>query len=302
MLLRSVSPAARLLAGFCLLLTQPFLRLPSCRYLSFLFPLALAGSSIAIVLINQLIHATTRIRLPDNVEASLGDAPLSPVALEDEVLLASGRQVFGAEPEEGKSTVELARDYGILVLLFVLLGVELYRGVNSSADVWGPWGGVSLAAYLVVLSALSTFNSLSFQINHLEAHRTSLLCLYGLVALVNLRSSILRRNDASPSSLPSDALACAAVLALFLLDVSTPYRAVLDGSLTGHRARGAAFHLARGANSPEVGDSSSTQRPLPGLEEPRSLFSRATFFYMSKFFPLLSSPRPRPLGLTRRLF
>lgn len=302
MLLRSVSPAARLLAGLCLLLTQPFLRLPSCRYLSFLLPLALVGSSIAIALINRLVHVTTRIRLPDNVDASLGDAPLSPVALEDEVLLASGRQVFGAEPEEGKSTVELARDYGILVLLLVLLGVELYRGVNSSADVWGPWGGVALAAYLVVLSALSTFNSLGFEINHLEAHRTSLLCLYGLVALVNLRSSILRRNETSPSSLPSDALACAAVLALFLLDVSTPYRAVLDGSLTGHRARGTAFHLARGANSPEVGDSSSTQRPLPGLEEPRSLFSRATFFYMSTLLPLPSSPRPRPVGLTRRLF
>lgn len=277
------------------------------RFLSFLLPLVLVGGSLVVALLYRIVQLSNgsepAIQLPISSAGSPPASAASPVALEAEVLRRGARAVYGTEPEEAKSTVEVVRDIGMLGLLLGLLALELVRALGSPAGSLTGWGGVALSAFLLALSLITaldrtgTTTVLGFHSNQLEAHRSTLLIAYGAFTFVNLRSSII---GSAAQDLLNDSLASAAVLALVLLDICTPYRAQLDGALEGHRARGAAFHRARAARSPEGGDggtgssasSSFKPAPPPGLEEPRSLFARATFTYMN---PLIFRHFRRPI-------
>jgi hypothetical protein len=275
--------------------------LPTASYLTFLLPIVLAGSSLAIVLLARLIELSSparRIELPSAAAAAptASTGYVSPVGLEDAVLRSQARKVFGSEPEEGKSAFERVRDVGEVLLLAGLLALEVVRAVRAPAGVTAPWGGVALSAYLLALSVLTAVERigtglLGLHTNELEAHRTTLLVFYGALSFIGLRSAIL---DSAPTLL-TDSLAAGITLVLLLLDIFTPYRAVLDGALAGHRARGAAFQLARAARNAEAGDSpddGARKQTVPCLEEPRSLFARATFTYMN---PLIFRHFNRPI-------
>lgn len=186
--------------------------------------------------------------------------------------------------------LEKAASWLVLGLSIALLAVEVARGALNPRETIEGLGAVAIATYLVVLALLSSSKSFGIHVlglrrNELDAHRSSLTILYAIIALVTFRSTLIAANQAHKAALVLNSLAPSILLAMILLDVCVPYRAELDGALTGQQSRG--MHYQRPVDSGLGGDQEKKAKK-PMIEEPRALASRALFTYMNPVSYILS--------------
>ncbi|CED84845.1 Multidrug resistance-associated protein/mitoxantrone resistance protein, ABC superfamily [Phaffia rhodozyma] len=261
------------------------------RFLNLVLP-----SSLAIISGLFLLTSITNQYLKEKTGSPAIQLPLtdghsvtpSPVALENEVLKSSALDVYGVEPELGKSVLERIKDWVLLLFLSSLLGLEIFNGLMAVLDhtVWAicGWGMVALAGYLTLLSAIALFAESSTGRKYgltpygasAEIHRTTLLFAYLLLKLVNFRHALIDQYTGS-RWIVLQAITSSLVLVLVLLDIFTPYRSNLDGVLEGHRSRGRSSLSSSSANI-----SSKIETKAEMIEEPSSLFARTFFSYVNK--------------------
>lgn len=296
----------------------------SNRTINTLFPVVLISISLIILLSTNLSHVFHSYLLPSSNQPislpittdlstdSSGPTPISPLILENTLIRASANAAYGSEPDQPRSLLEKTTSYLILLLTLVLLSLEIAKGSLLTTDLserTQGWVNVGLTAYLVVLALLSCSKSfgshvLGLERRALDVHRTTLVMIYFVIALVDFRSGLIHRGEevgfttTSPGSKTTtnlvllDALVSGVLLVIFLLDVCTPYRSALDGTLTGHFSRGgkyqrpieAAASAAEGTTATAAAGQEKKAHPYgstPMIEEPRSVASRALFSYMN---------------------
>lgn len=248
------------------------------RALNIILPSALAAVSAFILLSTLLYHflvsSHRAIKLPLH---SSQDQSLSPLVLEDSVLRKSALEIYGDEPELGKSIIEKLRDWTVLSALLAFLVLEIFIAVKSLAiSNTAEQGLVVLAAYLTGLSIFSLVSEMKlgkqFGLfpygSSVENHRTTLLFAGLFLKLINLRSCLIQSS--TRQTLIFQSITSALVLFAVLIDIFTPYQSTLDGTLEGHRSRGRGFRKT-----------SSDSKKIEMVEEPLSMVSRAFFAYMN---------------------